>query len=593
MWIKVNEWCDRHLTQQQKVLLLSFVIGLLSGFAALLLHSLIAFFQRLVSSYLSITHINWIYLVLPIVGIMITALIVRYIIKDNIQHGITRVLYAISRKGGKIRGHNTWSSMLTSAITIGFGGSVGAEAPIVFTGSAIGSNLGKAFRMDTKTLTLLIGCGAAGAVAGIFKAPIAGLVFTVEVLMIDLTMSSLLPLLISSITATSLTYIFTDASVMFTYQPSHDIFSLELSHIPNFVIFGIFCGLISLYFIKMSGICEKTFARLKKHFYAKILIGGSLLSILIFFFPSLYGEGYQTITLILNGRTTDDFNAMMNGSFFAGYERYLFIYVALVILLKVIATSATTGAGGVGGIFAPTLFLGALCGLLATYCFNKYGNGAIVTSDVFALLGMAGLMSGVMHAPLTGIFLIAELTGGYKLMLPLMIVSVCSYLTIKIFVPHSIYANQLARQGILLTHHTDHTVLTLMNLDLVIDKEIDTVSPDMYLGELVRALSNSHNSVLAVTRPDGGIIGEVDVRNIRHIIFRTELYQKFQVSQIMSSPKAILSINDPMNDVMDIFEKTHAEHLPVEDENNVLKGYITREKMYSMYRKMVADLSEE
>lgn len=588
-----NNWQRKHLTQQQLVLLLSFVVGLLSGGAALLLHFLIRLVQHLVQSYLAVTSVNWVYLVLPTIGILITALIVRYVVRDNVSHGITHILYAISRRGGRLRRHNTWSSMLTSAITIGFGGSVGAEAPIVLTGSAIGSNLGNFFRLDSKTLMLLVGCGAAGAVAGIFKAPIAGLVFTVEVLMIDLTMSSLLPLLISSITATSLTYFFTSSTAMFAYEPSHEMFRLQLGSIALAILFGICCGLISLYFVRTSNVCERMFSKLSHHFYVRIIFGGAILSVLIFFFPTLYGEGYQTIMMILNGRTPTDYNSMMDGSLFSGEGGMLMFFVAMTILLKVLATSATTGAGGVGGIFAPSLFLGALSGFLFAHILNDYQLGQFVAYDTYALLGMAGLMSGVMHAPLTGIFLIAELTGGYELMLPLMIVSVCSYLTIKIFVPHSIYANQLARKGILLTHHTDHTVLTLMNLESVIEKDVDRVLPEQNLGQLVNAISNSQTFVMAVVSRDGHLQGEVDVREIRHIIFRTELYGRFTVAQLMHAPKALLSINDPMNDVMRIFDETHAEYLPVEDENGMLKGYITRERMYGMYRKIVADLSEE
>ena len=588
-----NNWQRKHLTQQQLVLLLSFVVGLLSGGAALLLHFLIRLVQHLVQSYLAVTSVNWVYLVLPTIGILITALIVRYVVRDNVSHGITHILYAISRRGGRLRRHNTWSSMLTSAITIGFGGSVGAEAPIVLTGSAIGSNLGSFFRLDSKTLMLLVGCGAAGAVAGIFKAPIAGLVFTVEVLMIDLTMSSLLPLLISSITATSLTYFFTSSTAMFAYEPSHEMFRLQLGSIALAILFGICCGLISLYFVRTSDVCERMFSKFSHHFYVRIIFGGAILSVLIFFFPTLYGEGYQTIMMILNGRTPADYNSMMDGSLFSGESGMLVFFVAMTILLKVLATSATTGAGGVGGIFAPSLFLGALSGFLFAHLLNDYQLGQFVAYDTYALLGMAGLMSGVMHAPLTGIFLIAELTGGYELMLPLMIVSVCSYLTIKIFVPHSIYANQLARKGILLTHHTDHTVLTLMNLESVIEKDVDRVLPEQNLGQLVNAISNSQTFVMAVVSRDGHLQGEVDVREIRHIIFRTELYGRFTVAQLMHAPKALLSINDPMNDVMRIFDETHAEYLPVEDENGMLKGYITRERMYGMYRKIVADLSEE
>ena len=585
-------WMEKHLSVRQFVLLLSFFIGLFSAFAALLLHATIRLVQRLLTSSFTVSHENWLYLVFPAIGILIAALIVRYLVKDNIGHGITRILYAISRKGGKIKGHNTWSSIITSAITIGFGGSVGAEAPIVLTGSAIGSNLGKLFHLDSRTLTLLIGCGAAGAIAGIFKAPIAGIVFTVEVLMIDMTMFSLVPLIVSSMTATVVAYFFTDTSAMFSF-PSIGAYDFELERIGATILMGVVCGLVSLYFVTMSGFCEGLMAKLKKHFYLKIIIGGVVLGILIFLFPSLYGEGYSDINLILNANTAEDFGKLMDNSFFAESKRMLIVYVALVIVFKVFATSATTGAGGVGGVFAPSLFLGAMSGFLFASLWNEYGIGVHLPYDIYALLGMAGLMSGVMHAPLTGIFLIAELTGGYDFMLPLMVVSVSSYLTIIVFIPHSIYANQLARQNILITHHTDRAVLTLMNLDSVIDKEFDVVTPEMKLGQLVNAISKSKYDMLPVVSAGGQLRGEVHVRKLRKIIFRTELYTRFEVSQLMLPPATTLNINDPMSDVMQKFEDTHAEALPVEDEHGVLKGYITRERMYAMYRKMVADMSEE
>lgn len=582
------------MSERKSILFLSFVIGILAAFAALILHALIRLLSQLLTSSFVTSHENYLYLVFPIVGILITALIVRYIVRDNIGHGITRILYAISRKGGKIKSHNTWSSVLTSAITIGFGGSVGAEAPIVLTGSAIGSNLGRMFHLNAHSVMLLVGCGAAGAIAGIFKAPIAGMVFTVEVLMVDMNMFSMVPLLLSSITATSVAYFFTDTSSLFTFQSVNAAYSFDISRAPAAIALGVFCGLISLYFVKMSSFCEGIFAKLKNHFYLRIILGGVLLSVLIFLFPSLYGEGYSVINIIMNISKPEDVYELMNRSFFAGTgESMIVFYLVTVILLKVFATSSTTGAGGVGGIFAPSLFLGAMSGFLFAKLWNDAEIGVMIPYGTYALLGMAGLMSGVMHAPLTGIFLIAELTGGYQLFLPLMVVSLCSYLTIIAFVPHSIYANQLARQGILITHHTDHAVLTLMNLDSVIDKKFDHVTPEMNLGELVRAISKSKYSTLPVVDAGGKLLGEIDVTKIRHLIFRTELYQRFQVEQLMIQPKTVLNINDPMNDVMQKFEDTHADNLPVESADGVLTGYITRDRMLSVYRKMVADLSEE
>lgn len=475
------DWREKHISERTFVLMLAFAVGFFCAVAAFTLHWIIAQIALLLTSSFNEKTANWLYLVYPVVGIYLTGLFVKYVVKDNISHGITRILYAISSKRSRLRGHNCWSSVLASAITIGFGGSVGAEAPIVLTGSAIGSNLGKLFRMDNRTLVLLVGCGAAGAIAGIFKAPIAGLVFTLEVLMIDLTMASLLPILISCVTATCFTYIFSGSTSLFTF---HLDAAWTVERVPANILLGVTCGLLSLYFIRAMTLCEDMFSRFKDKPYFKLVIGGSMLSMLIFLFPSLYGEGYHDINQLLNGSTEADWNGIMHNSLFSGHGSLLVIYVFLVVVTKVFATSATNGGGGCGGTFAPSLFVGCFGGFLFARLWNMYEVGVYVPEKNFALLGMAGVMSGVMHAPLTGIFLIAEITGGYALFLPLMIVSVCSYLTIIIFEPHSIYGMRLAREGKLITHHTDHAVLTLMSLDSVIDRDYTPVSPDMELGTM-------------------------------------------------------------------------------------------------------------
>jgi len=533
---------------------------------------------------------NWLYLVFPVIGIFLTSLFVRYVVRDNISHGITRILYAISSKQSRLKKHNCWSSLFSSALTIGFGGSVGAEAPIVLTGSAIGSNLGQLFNLDKRTLMLLVGCGASAAIAGIFKAPIAGLVFTLEVLMIDLTMASLLPILIASVTATCFTYIFAGSESLFSFQLEGD---WAVERIPASILLGVACGLVSLYFIRTMTFCENIFGKLKSRPYAKLLLGGLVLSGLIFLFPSLYGEGYSSINILLNGDTENEWSKILNNSFFYGQGNLLLVYLALVIATKVFATSATNGGGGVGGTFAPSLFVGAFSGFLFARLWNINEIGAYVPERNFALLGMAGVMAGVMHAPLTGIFLIAEITGGYGLFIPLMIVSISSYLTIIIFEPHSIYGMRLAREGKLITHHTDKSVLTLMSLDSVINKENVSVSPDMDLGMLVNAISRSRNSFIPVLDDAGNLLGEIDITRSRHVLFRTELYHHFKVRQLMVPPKAILGVNDPMEDVMETFESADALNLPVVASDGHLIGYINRTRMYAMYRKLVSEFSTE
>lgn len=583
-------WREENVSERAFVLFLAFLVGLFSAVAAFVLHSVINQIVALLTSSFDKANANWLYLVYPVIGIYLTSLFVRYIVKDNISHGITRILYAISSKRSRLRGHNCWSSVVASGITIGFGGSVGAEAPIVLTGSAIGSNLGKLFNMDNKTLMLLVGCGAAGAIAGIFKAPIAGLVFTLEVLMIDLTMASLLPILISCVTATCFTYIFSGSTSLFIFHIDGD---WPVGRVPANILLGVFCGLVSLYFIRTMTFCENIFAKFKDKPYAKLALGGTTLSLLIFLFPSLFGEGYNSINLLLNGRTQADWDGIMSNSLFAGESNFLILYVALVMLSKVFATSATNGGGGCGGTFAPSLFIGCFSGFLFARLWNIYNVGIYVPEKNFALLGMAGVMSGVMHAPLTGIFLIAEITGGYSMFMPLMIVSVCSYLTIYIFEPHSIYGMRLAKKGQLITHHTDHAILTLMSLDSVIDRNYMAVDPDLKLGAIVHKISRSRNSFLPVLDAAGGLLGEIDITKIRHVVFRTELYHHFKARQLMTQPPAILNDDDPMTEVMKKFDNTRADWLPVLDHEQHLKGYISRQRMYGMYRKMVADMSED
>ena len=521
LWLqRLHEWRVEHVSEKMFMIILALIVGFFAAVAAFVLHWIINQIVQLLTSSFDRTGANWLYLVYPVVGIYLTSLFVRHIVKDNISHGITRILYAISSNKSRLKSHNCWSSVIASAITIGFGGSVGAEAPIVLTGSAIGSNLGKMFLMDRKMLMTLVGCGAAGAIAGIFKAPIAGLVFTLEVLMIDMTMSALLPILVSCVTATCFTYIFRGDSALFTFHLESE---WTVQRIPACVLLGITCGLVSLYFIRMMGVCENVFARFKDHPHIRLAIGGTVLSLLIFLFPALYGEGYSSIDLLLNGRTEADWNSILNNSLFAGQGSMLIPYIALVLFTKVIATSATNGGGGCGGTFAPSLFIGCFAGFLFSRLWNINQIGVYIPEKNFSLLGMAGVMSGVMHAPLTGIFLIAELTGGYSMFMPLMIVSVCAYLTIIIFEPHSIYGYRLARQGKLLTHHTDHAVLTLMNLDSVIERDYLSVSPDMELGQIVHKISRSHSTVLPVLDAAGMLLGEVDIMKIRNVVFRIEL----------------------------------------------------------------------
>ena len=571
------------------MLLISFLVGIFTACAGLLLKWLIAQIEHLLTHEFVVTGANWLYLVYPVIGIWLTMLFIKYVVRDDIGHGVTKILFAIARKQSRIKPHNTWTSVAASAITIGFGGSVGAEAPIVLTGSAIGSSLGQLCRLSNKYMMLLVGCGAAGAVAGIFKAPIAGLVFVLEVLMIDLTMTSLLPLLVTSVTAAGLTFAISGTNPIFEFH-LQDAFTVN--RIPAYLALGIVCGLVALYFTRTMNMLEGVFRKLQGR-YKKFLLGAAMLSLLIYLFPSLYGEGYDLITLLLNGNGQADWDTAMDRSLFYG-SNHLLIYLFLIVVFKVFASTATNGGGGCGGIFAPSLFLGCICGFIFCRLWNMYDVlGIDIPERNFAMLGMCGLMSGVMHAPLTGIFLIAELTGGYALFMPLMIVATGSYLTIKYFEPHSIYAMRLAQRGELLTHHTDKSILTLMSMDSVVQHYDQVLYPDMNLGDVATQVSSSKNHVFPVVNKQMQFVGAVYLDDIRHLVFRTELYRDFAVSQLMTQPEALLSVNDPMEVVVSVFDRTGAWTLPVVDEEGIFVGFIRKSTVLTVYRQMLADLSND
>ncbi len=580
-------WREHNIEQRQFILILSFVVGVFTAVAAFLLKSTIHLIHKVLTEGFSRYQVNYWYLVFPAIGILITYLFVRYVVKDDISHGVTRILYAISQRKSILKLHNTWTSLVGSSITIGFGGSVGAEAPIVLTGSAIGSNLGTFFKMDQKTLMLLVGCGAAGAIGGIFKAPIAGLVFTLEVLMLDMTLTAIVPILIASVTATSLSYFFSGSAFMFqfsTYEP------FEIGRIPYLILLGVVCGLVSLYFTRGMNWLEGIFRKFKKP-YLKLAIGGSALSLLIFIFPPLFGEGYEIIEALLNGHSA----SVLDRSFFLNLGAspwVLVVYLVLIIIFKIVASASTTSAGGVGGIFAPSLFIGCLTGFVVARVFNLFGIA--LPEENFALAGMSGLMSGVMHAPLTGIFLIAELTGGYNLFMTLMIVSTVSYLTIILFEPHSLYAMRLAQKGELLTHHKDRAVLTLLKMENVIETDLKILYPKMTLGELVKVISQSKRNIFPVVNPVTNVLmGVVLLDEVRNIMFRPDLYERFTVQRLMISPPATINENLAMERVMEIFEDTGAWNLPVVDNQKRYVGYVSKSKIFNSYRHVLVHFSDE
>lgn len=581
-------WKTKKVTEKQLVLFVSFLIGIFTALAAYLLKTLIHFIQFILTEGFLTEGANYMYLIFPAMGILLAGLYVRYVVKDDISHGVTKILYAISQRKSFIKLHNVYTSIVASSITIGFGGSVGAEAPIVLTGSAIGSNLGRMFKVEQRYLMLLIGCGAAGAIAGIFKAPIAGLVFVVEVLMLDLTTFTVLPLLVTSVTAATISYMTMGTTAMFSYAHTEEF---VLERIPYVILLGIFCGIVSLYFTRAMNWIEDIFRKLS--YWQKYAFGATILSVLIFLMPPLYGEGYDTINALIGGGK-DYVNLLHNSMFFQfkDYRWTVILFMGGILLMKVFASSATNGAGGTGGIFAPSLFLGCIAGFIFSFVVNHTGLNAyapMLPEENFALMGMAGVMAGVMHAPLTGTFLIAELTGGYELLLPLMIVSMCSYAFMKIFEPHSIYSMRLAKKGKLITHHKDKAILTLMDIEKLIETNFQAVHPEMTLGDMVKMISRSSRNVFPVVDDKSRFLGIVLIDNIRNIMFRPELYNRFRVSRVMTSPPAIIVVGMTMESIMKSFDETKAWNLPVVDENDKYLGFISKSNILDVYRDVLAE----
>ncbi|WP_068472646.1 chloride channel protein [Saccharicrinis aurantiacus] len=579
-------WRVKNINQRNFVLILSLAVGLLSGLAAVLLKNLIHFTHHLLTGHLQTDSQNYVLLILPMIGIFISVIFARNIIKDSLGHGVSKILYALSKGSGKIKNHNNYSSIIASTFTIGFGGSVGAEAPIVLTGASIGSSLGRLFHQNYKTITLLIGCGAAGAVAGIFKAPIAGLVFTLEVLMLGLSMASLIPLLIAAVSAAMVAFFFLGDAAEFSWTLETPFI---LNNIPYYIVLGVLGGFVSLYFSRMLMWSENKLRAVNSP-WLRVAAGGLILSSLIFIMPQLYGEGYSTITGLLNG----DSQLLFDNSLFyqlKDNEWMLVVLLGMLLLFKVFATAATTGSGGVGGVFAPSLFTGGVTGYFFARIINMTGLVELPESH-FTLVGMAAIMAGVLHAPLTAIFLIAEITHGYELFAPLMMTSVISYLTIMYFEPHSIYTKQLARKGELLTHHKDKAVLTLMRLNKVLETDFLTVKSTDTLGEMVKTISKAKRNLFPVIGSKGQLKGIVLLDDIREIMFNHDRYDDTVVEDFMQVPPGFIEINESMDSVMKKFEETGAWNLPV-IENNKYMGFVSKSKIFSVYRRVLIHFSDE
>jgi len=575
------------IRQRHLVLILALVIGLLSGLAAIVLKNLTHFVEHRSRLFLMGEDGANFALFLPLIGIILTVIFVRYLLKQDIGHGVSKILFSISKRKGHLKPHNTWSSMIASSITVGLGGSVGLEAPIVLTGSSIGSNIGRLLKLNYKTIVLLVGCGAAGAIAGIFKAPIAGLLFAFEVLMLDLTAWSIVPLLIASVTAATVSYFFLGEEVVFSFTISEPF---VLANLPFYILLGLFAGLAGLYFTRMNLWVEHSMGRIRNAL-VKMAVGGLLLSVMIFLMPQLYGEGYITLKTLLTGQSSELFNGTLFEGLIGRNSWFIILFFLMLVLFKVIAMAVTTGSGGVGGIFAPSLFVGAMSGVTLAKTVNLF-HATGISENNFALVGMAGVMSAVMHAPLTAIFLIAEITGGYALFIPLIITATIAYVTIRGFEKQSIYTMRLAERGELITHHKDKAVLTMLTVNEVLENDCERVHVDGQLGDLVKAVSKSKRNIFPVVNSDQELLGVIALNDVRDIIFNSELYDKVNITEIMQTPPAIIDKHESMKKVLEIFEETEAWNLPVTDNGRYL-GFISRSKISPSYRNLLKEFSDD
>jgi CIC family chloride channel protein len=579
-------WRRNHISDSRFVMILSVIVGIAAGFGAVIIKRSVKMIEHLLTEGFVDDLQNFLYIVYPGIGLLFVVVFIKFILKKPVGHGVPNVLYAISKNSSLIKPYQIFASIVTSSLTVGFGGSVGLEGPTVSTGAAIGSNIGRILRLDYRRITLLLGCASAAAMSAIFKAPIAAIIFALEVLMLDLTMAALVPLLIASVTGALVSYIFMGQFTVYEFQVFEQF---NLSNIPFYILLGILAGFISLSFTRIYNFVEDSFDRIKT-WYLKLISGVIILGGLLFFLPSLYGEGYDVVNSSLRG----DYSELFRNSMFYDYRNNMAavaLMLLAVIIFKSFATSVTFGAGGIGGIFAPTLFIGANAGLLLAEILLVLGYDSVSASN-FALIGMSGLIAGVLHAPLTAIFLIAELTGGYQLFVPLMIVSTISYSTIKYFTNTSVYTRQLARRGELFTHDKDKMVISLMNVKDLLETKFKTIHKDANLGELVKVITKSKRNVFPVVDDDGIFYGVVHLNDIRDVIFKPELYDEVQVSSLMHAPMTSTTLNDSMEQIVEKFQQTPHFNIVVLDGGKYV-GFVSRANVFSKYRKMLKEFSED
>ena len=573
--------------EKNVMMILSLVVGIFCGLAAVVLKLAIEFIHHHLISLSDKGAYNVLNLIYPGIGMLLAMLFVRYVVKDNIGHGVTKVLQAVSKNESKIKAHNMWTSMIASSVTIGFGGSVGAEAPIVYTGAAIGSNVARYMGLSYKNMTILLGCGAAGAVAGIFNAPLAGVLFTLEILLFNISMTSILPLLLSTISATVVSYIFLGMQPPFecTLSP------FSMGNIPFYILLGLFCAAFSVYFTRTTLWLEDKIKSIKRPF-TRWAISASCLGLLIFLFPPLFGEGYSNLRELLNGGMIN-LEGQTVLAFFMHSAWTVPVFFLMVLLLKVFSMSFTNAGGGVGGTFGPTLFIGAIAGFVVSRTINLIGGGLVVPEQNFVLVGMAGLMAGVMQAPMTAIFLIADMTGGYELLIPLIITATISYAATRTIEPYSIYTKRIAKAGELLTHDSDQAVLTLLKTNDLIETDFMTIRIDSTMRELVDAVAHSKRNIFPVVDSKNHFQGYVSLEDIRSVMFKYDSYDSLHVYNFMKSAPAYVYVNERMDRVMSKFEQTEAWNLPVVTEDRTYVGFVSKSKIFSSYREQLKQVSHD
>jgi chloride channel protein, CIC family len=582
--VKFLVWRMKHISNRNWMLVLAGAIGLLSGLAGVLLKESVHFIQKLLTKGFDVRFENYFYLAYPLVGILLAMWVSKYFFGERSGHGITQVLYAISKRSGILKRSMMYSRMLTSALTVGFGGSVGLEGPIVVTGSAIGSNIARLMHMTYKKRTLLIGCGAAGAIASIFNSPIAGVIFCLEVILVDITIASFIPLLIASVTGALVSLTLLGEDVLFSFRKVEDYGAGDM---PFFLLLGIACGLVSVYFTRVTYRVEGLIQQVKSDF-GRVWVGGILLGLIIFVFPPIYGEGYETIKLLLQGRSSE----ILNNSFFFGDRvMVLVLFTIAVVLIKPVASALTIGSGGTGGVFAPSLFIGGLTGFVFAESSNYFFGTGLSTSN-FTLVGMCGVMSGVLHAPLTAIFLIAEVTSGYQLFVPLMLVSAIGYNAATFFEKHSLYTKHLVESGDLIPHDKDKQVLSQITLEKIIEKDLLTIHPDASLATLTDLVRVSKRNIFPVVNDTHELEGIITLDDIREIMFDEDARRLTQVKSLMMQPPAFVSPHENMQSVMLKFEQTGAWNLPVIDKG-LYVGFVSKSRIFNSYRKKLMHQSRE